>query len=858
MIQLFNIEKQYKIEQKPFYAIQDVNITILDRQMVFITGKSGSGKTTLLNILSGIDQPSSGKYYFNGTDIGQLSNQALTDFRNQYVSIVFQEYNLIESMTVKDNLLLVEWMNGKHSLEDIQSTLKSLGIEEQMNKYPYQLSGGQRQRVAIARAILKRPRILVADEPTGALDSETGKTIFDILKDLSKEMLVIVATHDLDSKKYADQVIEMIDGRIVSQVKQTDMDSNESVKLRKSQLKVRQAMMIGTKHFHQPWIKIVLMMLIMVTSMTLLGISQSATVFKEEQAIIESMDSLGVNTFRMTDTEMGFYQQGSYITNTDIESLSLAFPNLSFYKTFPIETFNLTIDFKFIYYDEQLTPLYYFPISQTFVDQNQFNLIGELPNAANEIVISHLFYEVFKSNDYQFHGTGIQIDHESDLIGKVLPIDHVNYTIVGILDTKSYKTFDMYLDGGISQRELIYLKDSLIDMVFISEDAFNSKISAKPLYFSSVTGLSAEQFYQIQYSRNGTALKTPLNQYVEAITSFEIDHAVYLFDGGQTLTNQQVIVPESLFQTWTNLIYDENLRYQPILDLIMDYAMNHFTIIEDDFKNQYGQSSNYESYGYYIYNHDVNEFEPNQSKAQFIHEDKKSFYQSYLDYFDENIYLTLNQKSISIPLEIVGISSEEAMILSIENYDLLINSHLSYHPYLIVQGDKESFVEFLKFNESNRYVIQNIDTYLLDQYQSIQQGIKTFSQGFSFGFGLIFILIAYLFLSQNIQHHLKDIGILKSIGLKNQSIIWIFLADSIWMITMVFSIYLLGVFHIIEMINTYIKQKYDLSYSYFNLSWQISGVILLITLLLLLLSILIPFIRLSRKSPIDIIRENKI
>ncbi len=858
MIQLFNIEKQYKIEQKPFYAIKDVNITILDRQMVFITGKSGSGKTTLLNILSGIDQPSSGKYYFNGTDIGQLSNQALTDFRNQYVSIVFQEYNLIESMTVKDNLLLVEWMNSKHSLENIQSTLKSLGIEEQMNKYPYQLSGGQRQRVAIARAILKKPSILVADEPTGALDSETGKTIFDLLKDLSKEMLVIVASHDLDSEKYADQVIKMIDGKIVTQVKQTDMDSSETLKLRKSQLKVRQALMIGTKHFHQPWIKIVLMMLIMVTSMTLLGVSQSATVFKEEQAIIESMDSLGVNTFRMTDTEVGFYQQGSYITNEDIESLSIAFPNLSFYKTFPIDTFNLTTDFEFAQYDDQLTPMYYFPISQTFVDQNHFNLIGELPNAVDEIVISHIFYDIFKTNDYQFYGTGIQIEHESDLIGKVLPIDHINYTIVGILDTNSYKTVDMYLDNGISQRELMFLKDSLVDMVFISEDAFNLKTSTNPLYFSSVPGLSTEQFYQVKYSRNGMACKRPLNQYVEAITSFEIDHTDYLFDGRQTLNNQQVIIPESLFQIWTNLVYDENLRYESIMDLIMEYAMNHFSAIEDDFKSHYGQSSDYESYGHYIYNHDLNEFEPNQNKALFIHEDKSLFYQSYLNYFDEDIYLTLDQKSISIPLEIVGISAEDAMILSIENYDLLFDDYLSYHPYLIVQGEKGSFVEFIRFNESNQYAIQNIDTYLLDQYQSIQQGIKTFSQGFSLGFGLILVLIAYLFLSQNIQHHFKDIGILKSIGLKNQSIIWIFLADSLWMLTIVFGMYLLFIFHIIEMINTYIKQKYDLSYSYFNHSWQISGVILIITLLLLGLSILIPFIRLSRKSPIDIIRENKI
>ena len=857
MIKLMNINKQYKIEQKPFYAIQDVNITILDRQMVFITGKSGSGKTTLLNILSGIDQPSSGKYYFNGTDIGQLSNQALTDFRNQYVSIVFQEYNLIESMTVKDNLLLVEWMNGKHSLEDIQSTLKSLGIEEQMNKYPYQLSGGQRQRVAIARAILKRPRILVADEPTGALDSETGKTIFDILKDLSKEMLVIVATHDLDSKKYADQVIEMIDGRIVSQVKQTDMDSNESVKLRKSQLKVRQAMMIGTKHFHQPWIKIVLMMLIMVTSMTLLGISQSATVFKEEQAIIESMDSLGVNTFRMTDTEMGFYQQGSYITNTDIESLSLAFPQLTFFSGYPIRNFNIS---HYLPNNTLPTPKYFQPISHQLLTNHQFDLIGSLPNEVDEIVISTYLYRLFEQLGYEENNQVITISSPNQMLGKSFMINGIPYQIVGIIDTKLPNIYtDIHQNTNFNE-QILAIESGLHNYLFVHESLFNTWKSSGKTVFNDLLGADLTNYYRIEYQFQNETFFKRLDQYTSTLINyqngeFDDELSIYRDDLSDTLTNDEVIISTLMLYNVTGKLYSGD--FVSIQNRVEQHALNNFNGIETQFKEIYGESSTHEDYAHYIQNHLENEFEPGFTWNYFNYLDQTDFYMNALDDYHQDLVLKDANNQKLLELKIVGVSTQ-GMIVSNALYQTLITNHFNDEPSIIVIGELTDLKPLLKYTKQSNLIIENNATYIVDSYQEASTEIVKIAQWMTYTLMGLLALISYIFMTQNIHKHMKNIGILKALGIRTAQILWIFVSENIVFSLVVTVVSIIPIEILIHWMNLYIKTSFNLPFAYLKSTGGLymSSFILLMTVMIL--GILHPILKMSFMKPIEIIRKYKI
>ena len=218
MLLLNKVNKTYRSKKGiECHALKDVSLSFGDKGLIFLLGKSGCGKTTLLNILGGLDSCSSGEMLYDGNAV--LSDErALNEYRSNHIGFVFQEYNLIEEFTVEQNInISLSMQNGNDGIESVRNTLKDVGLKGFEKKYPSELSGGQKQRVAIARALLKQSKIILADEPTGNLDSETGADIFDLLKAQSKDKLIIVVTHDRESaEKYGDRIIEMKDGRIIS------------------------------------------------------------------------------------------------------------------------------------------------------------------------------------------------------------------------------------------------------------------------------------------------------------------------------------------------------------------------------------------------------------------------------------------------------------------------------------------------------------------------------------------------------------------------------------------------------------------------------------------------------------------
>ncbi|HCC04097.1 MAG TPA: ABC transporter permease, partial [Clostridiales bacterium] len=185
--------------------------------MVFILGKSGSGKSTLLNVIGGLDKYDKGEIIINGKSTNQFKEKDYDAFRNTYMGFIFQEFNLIEDYSVEQNIKLALELQKKEATDDeIERILKKVELTEVSKRKINELSGGQKQRIAIARAVIKNPEIILADEPTGNLDSQTGEQIWKILKDLSKEKLVIVVSHDKESANiYADRIIEIQDGNII-------------------------------------------------------------------------------------------------------------------------------------------------------------------------------------------------------------------------------------------------------------------------------------------------------------------------------------------------------------------------------------------------------------------------------------------------------------------------------------------------------------------------------------------------------------------------------------------------------------------------------------------------------------------
>lgn len=221
-ISLQNVCKEYQCDQVTTSALKNVNVEVEKGEFVVVLGPSGSGKSTLLHVCGGLDAVSEGEIIVNGCEITKMRSSQLTNFRRKELGFIFQQYNLMPNMTVLENVEVGARLS--HAPLDVKKILKEVMLDEMSHHFPYQLSGGQQQRVAIARAIAKNPSILFCDEPTGALDEETGKLVLEILQRINEEFqtTIFLITHNLGIAQMADKVIRMKSGAIVDISYNTD------------------------------------------------------------------------------------------------------------------------------------------------------------------------------------------------------------------------------------------------------------------------------------------------------------------------------------------------------------------------------------------------------------------------------------------------------------------------------------------------------------------------------------------------------------------------------------------------------------------------------------------------------------
>lgn len=220
LVKLENIEKIYKTGETSVRVLKNVSLSIEKGEFTALMGQSGSGKTTLMNIIGMLDTPTSGKYYLDGKDISKENDNSLSNLRNRFVGFIFQSFYLIPYSSVLENVLLPIYYSGKdlkYYTELAKNLLEQVGLYDKRNNKPNQLSGGQQQRVAIARALINEPEIILADEPTGQLDSDTAKGIMEYLTKLNQSgKTILLVTHDPATASYAKRIIKISDGEIVS------------------------------------------------------------------------------------------------------------------------------------------------------------------------------------------------------------------------------------------------------------------------------------------------------------------------------------------------------------------------------------------------------------------------------------------------------------------------------------------------------------------------------------------------------------------------------------------------------------------------------------------------------------------
>lgn len=467
-ITIHNLTKTYKDKKGvEVHALKGISLAMPEKGMVFILGKSGCGKSTLLNMLGGLDGFDDGDIVINGKSMKFFTAGDMDEYRRNFVGFVFQENNLLEDYTVKRNIALALDLQGEKNYEErVNEVISSVGLTELSERKCNRISGGQKQRTAIVRALIKNPEMLLCDEPTGALDSETGEEIFNLLKDVSRERLVIVVSHDRESaEKFGDRVIEIKDGKVekdsVPEIT-AEAPEEKQVKNRKGGgLSAKNSFGIGLRYLVAKPIRLALCVFICLITFFCIGIADTVGAYDRDKSLLKTMNLYETpyisykKVCEEINEENNTHVTGKQInfTDKDVETVKQAKNLDRLDKVYDIKFigFNYTLGLTngASHYNEEKG---FVEIDESFVKDYGFTLYGDYPKAYNEIVISNILYNLYAKGGYYEileDGTVSQvatpINSVSDIIGKALiykyaqngnvPPIFTKFKIVGVLDT---------------------------------------------------------------------------------------------------------------------------------------------------------------------------------------------------------------------------------------------------------------------------------------------------------------------------------------------------------------------------------------------------------------------------------------
>ena len=462
MLELKKVSKTYRPKNGvPVRALKGINLSFGETGLVFVLGKSGSGKSTLLNLIGGLDTADGGEIKIDGKSSRYFNASDYDAYRNTYIGFVFQEYNLLDDFTVGENIsLALELQSQKADKQRLDEILKEVDLEGYADRKTNELSGGQKQRVAIARALVKSPKIIMADEPTGALDSATGKAILDTLKRLSKDKLVIVVSHDREfAEEYGDRVIELADGEIVADTAKSE-GSRETVKdveeskegMKKSRLPYARAFRMGAKGMITKPIRLAVTIILCIVSFAFFGLADTLASYNKNKATINSILKNQYDTLAVTSISGALEKDVPYLKDkTGIDFLGVAsFGEASQALPIAYQRKLKGKDGLATYYNMSLRG--YLP-AEKVIDGDRYRLIaGEMPKADDEIVVSKYTYE-------QFALGGIRLVDEEEIIY----IEPEEISTLQDFISKAYIQVEIQ-DGSLLTWKVVGVVDTLADI----------------------------------------------------------------------------------------------------------------------------------------------------------------------------------------------------------------------------------------------------------------------------------------------------------------------------------------------------------------------------------------------------------
>ena len=847
MITVKNVTKVYKAKKGlEVTALKNININFDRAGMTFILGKSGSGKSTLLNLLGGLDTPTSGEILFNTESLSKYKAKDYDNYRNNYIGFVFQEYNLLDKYNVYENVALpLKLQNIKDYDTKVLEVLEKVGIKDLKDRKINELSGGQKQRVAIARALVKNPKVILADEPTGNLDSESSKIVFELLKELSKDILVIVISHDEESAKiYSDRTIYIKDGEIINEFSNNENVSKIDLTSKSSKLNIKDSLYIAFKNTFNRKGKLLLSILLISITISLFGLSIMQKYIRDKDEAIRLLDKYNANYIRVNKLVKSNFSsgplKGPYRNTYDIKNLDD--------KDYETIKEKYKLDFKkanYLYGEQGKIPLlkpislkeeenssntfldyYVMSSASAFVeldeDEFDFKIIGRKPSNYEEIVINKTYADYLIKN-----GTYL---YEEEFENSIYDYKNIRDNTSSLGERKIYKpnSYDEivnsneYIAYGFGRVKIVGIIDedlSKFDNLLSSKlkDSLNSRNDINiELGMKSVAN-----FYTLKGFKENFDPKITNINYVDL--SYENNSKLITLEEDKfntyDLKEKEVIVPFDYLNIYSNQQFEKQL--------------NEYIISNMDINPSLGSN-------YY--------------KEEFI-----------TKYIKDNNIIGTNIKIVTYENELEEVTSFTIKdIKEIDNY--IVNSN-------DVSKIKYNFITYLETNnisdikealntmeiDGNEYILDNE---IITMIASDSFPIRLISV-YVIVIALFFLLFALLqlfnYINVTILDNKKEIGILRSMGTSKMDISKIYVIQGIIVasISYIVSLILCNLYAKFE--NTVffssLKSFTEYDVRLIGIRWQSALLMLAVLVIIIILASISASQKIAKMKPIDAINE---
>lgn len=844
MIELKNVSKSYRlangIEKK---ALDCVSLNFPDTGLVFVVGKSGSGKSTLLNIIGGLDKEDSGKVIVDGKSLKYFKNEDYDYYRNEYIGFVHQEANLIPDYNVYENIMISLKLKGmKINYEDCDKLLDYLSLNGLGNRNINELSGGEKMRVSIARALVKNPKILICDEPTGSLDLETGNQIFKILKSVSKDRLVIVVTHDINNAKiYGDYLIQIDNGSIISNNLVCETLSNASFRSTRSKLPFKEKFRFAFKNLFNNKVKMFFSLLLTFLSFVflLIALNFNNVDIAYTQSIV--LNDLGYNKvlikkYDYVKNNISDMYYDSYFTDENVKSLSNVLGE-NYVRKYRIQQNGNYLELNYNY-ENMLAEngfshdAYYY--HESYKDRfvvyggENFDIIGRKPIEADEIMIHSYLADLFMHVGIMSNGSYYYPKSYEELLDdKYIDFGNYKLKVVGIIND-NLKEYDFVHNLGYYESLILYY-DGILTIENKKYEKFLNDIM-EPSYniYVSEKFLDSGNYKKDTIMANAVLIVNDKNLKTYAIGSY-LTNEIMIYNGNDYSTITYLDDNEIILNTkYLNVI--SNGKYSSKLK---EYLNENKDKNERDFLVEYMK--------------DIDIVNKNVS-IEFV---KKESYMKI------SKYDSLKVKGISLSNDVIYVSNNiggEALTENVLNTEIeLSNSN---------NKKLENILRIFPTNSYNKNLVENSGfistTYVSYNMNSLFGMINSYDKVF-FILSIVFAVIGFIvFLNYSfsiIKDNTKTIGILRAMGTTKKDINNIFLYQNLFVFLFSYIIAVIFVLCLKLYGNNFISNLYHYNLTVFPLSFEILLVTGGLSLIIIFIANLFIANKVSSLNPVDAINQ---